>query len=205
MEMMPDEEFNLLAVLKALDTLDESERSALAEKLQASPELQSELAAFETAVSAIAYTAPALPVAPDLKNRLLQRIAELPTTVESVNAQPIVASPTENNPPSLIVRSQNVKWKSFGVPGISIGKLYLDKKKRQITCLMRLEPGVTFPLHRHADSEEVFVLEGDLTVEGEVCYQGDYIRSVPGSTHSPVTEGGCLLLIKSSTNNEKLA
>ena len=194
MEMMPDEEFNMLAALQALDTLDESERSALAEKLQASPELQSELAAFETAISAIAYTAPAVPLAPDLKNRLFQRIAELP----------IVASPTENNPPSLIVRSRDVKWRPYSVPGISIGNLYTDKKKRQITCLMRLEPGVTFPLHRHADSEEVFVLEGDLTVEGEVCYQGDYIRSVPGSTHSPVTEGGCLLLIKSSINNEML-
>ncbi|MCC3437530.1 MAG: cupin domain-containing protein [Oscillatoriales cyanobacterium] len=194
MEMMPDEEFNMLAALQALDTLDESERRVLAEKLQASPELQSELAAFETAISAIAYTAPAVPVAPDLKNRLFQRIAELP----------IVASPTENNPPSLIVRSRDVKWRPYSVPGISIGKLYLDKKKREITCLMRLEPGVTFPLHRHADSEEVFVLEGDLTVEGEVCYQGDYIRSVPGSIHSPVTEGGCLLLIKSSTNNERL-
>lgn len=204
MEMMPDEEFNMLAALQALDTLDESERSALAEKLQASPELQSELAAFETAISAIAYTAPAVPLAPDLKNRLLQRIAELPTTAESVNAQPIVTSPTENNPPSLIVRSRDVKWRPYSVPGISIGRLYMDKEKRQITCLMRLEPGVTFPLHRHADSEEVFVLEGDLIVEGEVCYQGDYIRSVPGSIHSPVTEGGCLLLIKSSINNEVL-
>lgn len=194
MEMMPDEEFNMLAALQALDTLDESEGRALAEKLQASPELQSELAAFETAISAIAYTAPAVPVAPDLKNRLFQRIAELP----------MVMPPAENNPPSLIVRSQNVKWRPYSVPGIAIGKLYIDKEKRQITCLMRLEPGVTFPLHRHADSEEVFVLEGDLIVEGEVCHQGDYIRSVPGSTHSPVTEGGCLLLIKSSTNNEVL-
>lgn len=204
MEMMPDEEFNMLAALQTLDILDESERRALAEKLQASPELQSELAAFETAISAIAYTAPAVPVAPDLKNRLLQRIAQLPTTAESVNVQPSVTSPTQNNPASLIVRSRDVKWRPYSVTGISIGKLYTDKKNRQITCLMRLEPGVTFPLHRHADSEEVFVLEGDLTVEGEVCYQGDYIRSVPGSVHSPVTEGGCLLLIKSSINNEML-
>ena len=201
---MPDEEFNILAVLQSLDTLDESERRALAEKLQASPELQSELAAFETAISAIAYTAPPVPVAPDLKNRLFQRIAELPPTAESVNSKPIVTSPTENNTPSLIVRSNEVKWKSYGVPGISIGKLYIDKKKREITCLMRLEPGRTFPLHRHAGSEEVLVLEGDLIVEGEVCHQGDYIRSVPGSTHSSLTQGGCLLLMKTSTDNEML-
>ena len=204
MEMMPDEEFNMLAALQALDILDESERRALAEKLQASPELQSELATFETAIAAIAYTAPPVPVAPDLKNRLFQRIAELPLTAESVNSQPIVTSPTENNTPSLIVRSNDVKWKPYGVPGVSIGKLYIDKKKREITCLMRLEPGGTFPLHRHAGSEEVLVLEGDLIVEGEVCHQGDYIRSVPGSTHSSLTQGGCLLLMKTSTDNEML-
>ncbi|MEG4518373.1 MULTISPECIES: cupin domain-containing protein [unclassified Microcoleus] len=201
--MMPDEEYKILAALQALDILDESERGAFAEKLKESAELTTELAAFEAAIAAIAYTAPPAPVAPDLKNRLFHRIAELsPTPVESVNLKPIVTSPTENNTPSLIVRSHEVKWKSYGVPGVSFGKLYIDKKKREITCLMRLEPGVTFPMHRHAASEEVVVLEGDLIVEGEICHQGDYIRSVPGSTHSPLTQEGCLLLMKTSLDNE---
>ncbi|MEG4458795.1 cupin domain-containing protein [Microcoleus sp. N9_A1] len=204
--MMPDEEYIILAALQALDTLDESERGVFAERLKEFAELKSELAAFEAAIAAIAYTAPPVPVAPDLKNRLFQRIAELPSTssAESVNLKPIATSPTENNTPSLIVRSNNVKWKSYEVPGVSIGKLYIDKKKREITCLMRLEPGVTFPLHRHAASEEVFVLEGDLIVEGEICHQGDYIRSVPGSIHSSLTQGGCLLLMKTSIDNETL-
>ncbi|MEG3990724.1 cupin domain-containing protein [Microcoleus sp. S28C3] len=203
--MMPDEEYKILAALQALDILDESERGAFAEKLKESAKLTSELAAFEAAIAAIAYTAPPVTVAPDLKNRLFQRIAELPLTpAELVNLKPIVSSPTENNTPSLIVRSRDVQWKSYGVPGVSFGKLYIDKKKREITCLMRLEPGVTFPMHRHAASEEVLVLEGDLIVEGEICHQGDYIRSVPGSTHSPLTEGGCLLLMKTSLDNEML-
>ncbi len=205
MEMMPDEESIILAALQALDTLDESERGAFAERLKEFAELKSELAAFEATIAAIAYTAPPVPVAPDLKNHLFQRIAELPPTpAELVNLKPIVTCPTENNTPSLIVRSNDVKWKPFGVPGISFAKLYIDKKNREITCLMRLEPGVTFPLHRHAASEEVFVLEGDLIVEGEICHQGDYIRSVPGSTHSPLTQGGCLLLMKTSIDNETL-
>jgi len=205
MEMMPDEEYNILAALQALDTLDESERGAFAEKLKESAELTSELAALESTIAAIAYTAPPVPVAPDLKNHLFQRIAELPPTpAELVNLKPIVTCPTENNTPSLIVRSNDVKWKPYGVPGVSIGKLYIDKKKREITCLMRLEPGGTFPLHRHAGSEEVLVLEGDLIVEGEICHQGDYIRSLPGSTHSSLTQGGCLLFMKTSTDNEML-
>lgn len=205
MEMMPDEESIILAALQALDILDESERGAFAEKLKEFAELKSELAAVESTIAAIAYTAPPVPIAPDLKNRLFQRIAELPPTpAESANLKPVVTSPTENNAPSLIVRSNDVKWKSYEVPGVSIGKLYIDKKKREITCLMRLEPGVTFPLHRHAASEEVLVLEGDLIVEGEICHQGDYIRSLPGSIHSSLTEGGCLLLIKTSIDNEML-
>lgn len=201
---MPDEESIILAALQALDTLDESESRVLTEKLRASPELQSERAAFEAAIAAIGYAAPPVPVAPDLKNRLFQRLAELPSTAESLNLQPIVTSPTENNTPSLIVRSNDVKWKSYGFPGVSFGKLYIDKKKRELTCLMRLEPGGTFPLHRHAGSEEVYVLEGDLIVEGEICHQGDYIRSAPGSTHSSLTQGGCLLLMKTSIDNETL-
>ena len=203
MEMMPDEEYNILAALQALDSLDESERGAFAEKLKESAELKSELPALESTIAALAYTVPPVPVAPDLKNRLLQRIAELPLTpAESANIKPIVTSPTENNTPSLIVRSHDVKWKSYGVPGVWLRKLYIDKQKREITCLMRLEPGVTFPMHRHAASEEVLVLEGELIVEGEICHQGDYIRSVPGSTHSPLTQGGCLLLMKTSLDNE---
>ena len=76
MEIMPDEEFNILAALQALDTLDESESRAFTEKLRASPQLQSQLAAFEAAVAAIAYTAPPVPVAPDLKNRRQFKLAD---------------------------------------------------------------------------------------------------------------------------------
>lgn len=202
---MPDEEFNILAALQALDTIDESESHVLAEKLKESPELQSELTAFEATIAAIAYISPPVPVAPNLKNRLFQRIAELDSTpAEEVNSEPISEPSLNTNPPHFIRRSHEVKWQPFRVPGISMGRLFTDKEKREITCLMRLEPGIAFPLHRHAGVEEIFMLEGDLIVEGEVCHQGDYIRSFPGTAHAPITEGGCLLLIKTSLDNEML-
>jgi anti-sigma factor ChrR (cupin superfamily) len=204
MEIMPDEEFNTLAALRTLDTIDESESRALEEKLQESPELQSQLDAFEDAVGAIAYTTPLVPVSPNLKHRLFQRIAELsPTPTDEVNSQPVVPA-TENNTPSVIVRSQNVKWRKYTVAGISFANLYVDQEKREFTCLMRLEAGVEFPLHRHGGVEEVFMLEGDLEVEGELCHPGDYIRSFPNSIHGPVSHNGCLLLVKSSLDNEMI-
>lgn len=201
---MPDEEFNILAALRALDTIDESESRALEEKLQESPELQSELDAFEAAVGAIAYTAPLVPVSPNLKHRLFQRIAEFSLTpTEEINSQPVIPV-AGNNTPSVIVRSQNVKWRKYTVAGISFANLYVDREKREFTCLMRLEAGVEFPLHRHGGVEEVFMLEGDLEVEGELCYPGDYIRSFPNSIHGPVSHNGCLLLVKSSLDNEMI-
>ena len=205
MEMTPDEEFNILAALQALDTIDESESRALEKKLKESPELQSELAAFESAIAAIAYTISPVPVAPDLKNRLFQRIAELSQIpANEVGSEPVSELSPNPKLPHFIRRSHDVKWKPFGVAGISIGRLFIDKTNREITCLLRLEPGIEFPLHRHRGVEEIFMLEGDLVVEGEVCYQGDYIRSLPGSTHSSITQGGCLLLMKSSLDNEIL-
>lgn len=205
MEIIEYEEFNILAALRALDTMDESESRALKEKLQESPELETELDAVEAAVAAIAYTAPPVPVSPNLKHRLFQRIAELaPTPTEEVNSQPVIPA-AENNTHSIIVRSQHRKWRKYIVSGISFANLYVDKEKREYTCLMRLEPGINFPLHRHIGVEELFMLEGDLEVDGEVCYQGDYIRSLPNSIHAPVTRGGCLLLLKSSIDNEILS
>ena len=202
---MPDEEFNILAALEALDTIDESESGVLENKLKQSPELESELTAFEATIAAIAYTSPPVPVAPDLKNRLFQRIAQIESTpAEEISSEPVSEPSPNTKLPHFIRRSHDVKWKTFGVTGISIGRLFTDKEKREITCLLRLEPGSEFPLHRHAGVEEIFMLEGDLVVEGEVCHQGDYIRSLPGSTHSSMTQGGCLLLMKSSVDNEML-
>jgi quercetin dioxygenase-like cupin family protein len=205
MEITPDEEFNILAALQAFDTIDESESRALEEKLKESPELENELTALEATIAAIGYTAPPIPVAPDLKNRLFQRIAELSiTSTEAVNSEPVAEESSNINPPHFIRRSHEVKWKSFGVAGISIGRLFADKEKREITSLIRLEPGSEFPLHRHGGVEEIFVLEGDLVVDGEVCCQGDYIRSFPGSIHAPITQSGCVVLVKSSMDNERL-
>ncbi len=52
--------------------------------------------------------------------------------------------------------------------------------------------------------ESIVYKSNGFAIEWEICHQGDYIRSVPGSTHSPLTQGGCLLLMKTSTDNEML-
>ena len=71
--------------------------------------------------------------------------------------------------------------------------------------LVRMAPGASYLPHRHHDTEECFVLDGDLRLHDSVLHTGDYQRAEAGSVHGVQrTEGGCTLLIISSTQDELL-
>ncbi|TAJ19241.1 MAG: hypothetical protein EPO68_06585 [Planctomycetota bacterium] len=92
------------------------------------------------------------------------------------------------------------------VPGISVRKLFVDADADRVTMLVRMRAGASYPGHRHAGPEECYVLAGDIRVGPDLHMRaGDYQRADVGSVH-PVqsTDGGCLLLITSSLNDELL-
>ncbi len=49
-----------------------------------------------------------------------------------------------------------------------------------------MDPGATYPSHRHTEVEELYLLEGDLFVEGQWMKPGDYCRDEPESIHGKV-------------------
>jgi anti-sigma factor ChrR (cupin superfamily) len=68
---------------------------------------------------------------------------------------------------------------------------------------VRMEPGTSYPRHRHKGVEEGYVLEGDLHVGDEAMKAGDCQRAETESIHAvQSTESGCLLRIVSSTVDE---
>lgn len=83
-----------LAPLYALNLLDDDERRWVEAQILENPELAVELAEHQTTVNALPYGTPAVPMAADLKDRLLQRLA----------AEPAEA-PTLTVPPTLLSRS----------------------------------------------------------------------------------------------------
>jgi anti-sigma factor ChrR (cupin superfamily) len=92
------------------------------------------------------------------------------------------------------------------IAGIRVRRLAVDPLAGRVTMLVRMAPGTAYPAHRHGGAEECFVLEGDVRVgEGLHMRAGDFQRAEAGSVH-PVqtTDGGCLLLIASSTSDELL-
>jgi anti-sigma factor ChrR (cupin superfamily) len=94
----------------------------------------------------------------------------------------------------LISRSVDMSWEQVA-PGFSRKTLFVDHERNYSTCLLRVDAGRRYPSHRHADVEEILVLEGDLNIHGVVMRPGDYCRAEPDSIHEETfTESGCLLL-----------
>ena len=88
-------------------------------------------------------------------------------------------------------------------PGIHRKLLFLDQERDYATSLLRVDAGTHYPSHRHADVEEILVLEGDLHLHGVVMGAGDYCRAEPESIHlETYSETGCLLLQLTSLRDE---
>ena len=105
----------------------------------------------------------------------------------------------------LTVRFQDLAWQPYRVPGVMVAILHLDLAKQEASALLRAEPGVQYPIHRHAVDEEIYMLEGDLIIDGQVYGAGDYIRSKPTSTNAPSTAGGCMFFVRTSLHDEYFA
>jgi len=90
-------------------------------------------------------------------------------------------------------------------PGISYKPLYEDLARKYSTSLVRMNAGAHYPSHRHSEIEELFLLSGDLHVEGQIMHSGDYCRADPGTIHGETfTDRGCLFLLLASQENEVL-
>jgi hypothetical protein len=187
------EDLSELASLYALDILEEEYCHEVEDAIAKFPEFEQELAGFQSAVAAIPYTAPPMPMAANLKDRLFQRIEEDISVAKAKN---------ELSVEDLIAQAARVSWQPYSLPGIKIGRWKLDLEKREVSCFIRATPGVQFYNHRHAGNEEIVVLEGDIVINGEKYNIGDRIRSMPGSAHQPETYGGCLIFVQTSLDDE---
>ena len=183
-----------LASLFALNDLNADGADHFEAHLRSCESCAAEVAALREAATAIGSSVPVDPPV-HLRERLLARVARTPR-------RPGIAYDESG---VLIARSEELSWKTLA-PGISYKPLYRDKARSSDTMLVRMDAGSRLPKHRHAQVEELFLLSGDLHVEDQVMYAGDYCRANLGSVHDQsFSETGCLFLLIGSPNNEILA
>ena len=107
-------------------------------------------------------------------------------------------SRARREPGWFVSRAREDEYVPTGAPGISMRMLFVDPRRRAVTCIMRLEAGAMLPAHVHQNSEEYLVLEGDLRVGDQLLSAGDFQRTAPGFQQADQTSPhGCLLLLTS--------
>ena len=88
---------------------------------------------------------------------------------------------------------QKLKWQPF-CEGVEIYKLYENGPDGPTAALLRFRPGGRVPLHEHTGYEHIFMLAGEQVDEVSKAESGALIINPPGTSHSIISENGCIVL-----------
>jgi quercetin dioxygenase-like cupin family protein len=131
----------------------------------------------ELVLLAMAEAVPAAVPRPEVKQRLMDRLREVPHGFsfdwESSRA-----------------------WRPHPVPGIRMKVLAEDTTRGYVTLLLDVAPGARYPAHHHDGAEECYVISGSLYACGQRMGPGDFLHADPGTDHGELwTEEGCRVLL----------
>jgi quercetin dioxygenase-like cupin family protein len=105
-----------------------------------------------------------------------------------------------NNINEYIVNTTKQDWqplieKGIHYKGIFVKSLrYNNKQQRSSTILLKFEAGASYPYHNHPAGEELFILQGEAIIEGEILKEGDFLYTPENFKHSVRSETGCTIL-----------
>jgi anti-sigma factor ChrR (cupin superfamily) len=155
-----------------------------------------EVKAFSYVTDELAAVVPPQAPSAKLRERVLDRIA---SEVRASHSAMIDKNGLR------FMLSNLMPWEGTAIKGIETKVLFRNAANGVVTVLVRMAPGTSAPHHRHAEVEESYVLEGDLTISGVEMKAGDYCRAEPGSAHTGIsTRGGCQFITIASERNELL-
>ena len=101
------------------------------------------------------------------------------------------------------VHSGQARWTPTPIPGLEHKILSEGARPGYTTRLLKFAPGTRYPSHRHAGTEEIFVLEGTISIDGLILSAGDYCRSEPGTEETETfSETGGIAMIISCDRDE---
>ena len=88
-------------------------------------------------------------------------------------------------------------WAPRGLAGVRSLPLHGSPERGEYTRLTELAPGTKVPRVELPDGEELFVLRGAFSDEQGRYDRHTWLRLPAGSHHSPASDTGCLLYVKS--------
>jgi putative transcriptional regulator len=205
-----DDELREQAALYVLRSLSEDDARAWRLHLGQCPTCRAEVEALERVAGELTAIAPAAEPPPQLWSRVLARVrACAPEAHANQGAGQVWKSwPADEDAarPFTYVDGSQGSFEPTSFAGVSARRLFVDLAQQRVTMIVRMQPGSSYPAHRHSGPEECYVLQGDLDTGQRHMQAGDFERSAAGSRHAvQSTQGGCVLFIVSSLGDEILA
>jgi anti-sigma factor ChrR (cupin superfamily) len=93
-----------------------------------------------------------------------------------------------------VIDTRSAEFRPGSAPGLSV--LPLHSVPGENVALVRWAPGTRFAGHAHWGGEEIFVIEGTFQDEHGDYPAGAWIRSPHMSRHTPWSDAGCLIYVK---------
>ena len=189
---MTPERIKELAALSATGALECPDAAAWAGLLAEGDALAwKELAANREALAAVALTqAPPRQPPASLKARILAR-AQASTGESTAQVEKAPAPPSFRN-----LRKGEGPWLPMPIPGLRVKLLSLDPSRNYALVYAEIDAGVGYPEHHHTASEEIYVMTGDLMVNGTLLQAGDFHHAEGDTHHTEVTSvSGCTALL----------
>ncbi|MEO0985541.1 MAG: cupin domain-containing protein, partial [Cyanobacteria bacterium J06639_14] len=92
------------------------------------------------------------------------------------------------------IDTSQARWAPGLVDGLKVLPLHAYSSEQ--VALVKWAPGTHFQTHRHWGGEEIFVIDGTFADEHGVYPKGTWLRSPHGSIHTPFSDEGCLIYVK---------
>ncbi len=97
----------------------------------------------------------------------------------------------------VVLDTATLSWQPS--PGAGVDRRMLERhgtEKGRAISVVRYAAGTRFPQHVHPGGEEILVLEGTFADEWGKYPQGTWLQNPPGSSHTPYSPDGCILLVR---------
>ena len=183
-------DYSDLVFLYALEALSSREVPVVEAHIAACAACRQDMETLRPIIdSFVAWPTDVLRPAAPLWERLARRIAA------ETGGEPVLSAPP---------RWAQPEWKEVA-SGISCQLLATDTERHRVSMLVRLAPGTDYPPHRHAGVEELHLLHGELIVDDQKFYPGDYRRVEPDTVdHRVWSETGCTCVLITSFHDTLL-
>jgi len=92
------------------------------------------------------------------------------------------------------INTNKSEWLPGQVKGLQV--MPLHEYGTEHVALVKWNAGTRFNQHGHIQGEEIYVISGTFADEHGIYPQGTWIRNPAGSVHTPYSDEGCVIYVK---------